>query len=435
MPADLSNGVLLFLQCLVYFSFMAVLFRLRGKLGLGVLTCALGTLHFLETYLASVFYVATPIGVVSPGSSVLFSGKLLILLMIYIKEDAATVRQPIYGILAGNLLTLVLAFVLRFHDIFVFAPGAQSQVAFIQTIGALMVWGTTLLFIDAIALVLLYEKLGRWFRKDFFLRVLVALAAVLTFDQAGFYLALRWVAGVPIEAFYAGLIAKACAAFVFSALAAMYMRFIEPQELRLTPPLTDVFQALTYRERFEELAQHTGRDRTTMLLNRQSFTRHFAGRHGLADAPGDITSLLLIEVDAVVFDDIDSRLGRLNSEALLRTVSRCLEDVLHDRDEAFRLDHRQFAIVFHSPPRLALAMVERLRSGLRQRSDAYGRAITVSVGIAGMPAGSDADETFALAEARLAEARLAGGDATRMTDPVAPPTAFTPAAAPAPHAP
>jgi hypothetical protein len=181
MPADLSNGVLLLLQCLVYFSFMAVLFRLRGKLGLGVLTCALGTLHFLETYLASVFYVATPIGVVSPGSSVLFSGKLLILLMIYIKEDAATVRQPIYGILAGNLLTLVLAFVLRFHDVFVFAPGAQSQVAFIQTIGALMVWGTTLLFIDAIALVLLYEKLGRWFRKDFFLRVLVALAAVLTF--------------------------------------------------------------------------------------------------------------------------------------------------------------------------------------------------------------------------------------------------------------
>ena len=52
----------------------------------------------------------------SPGSTVLFSGKLVMLLLLYIKEDAATVRQPIYGLLLGNSLTVGLVLLLRFHD-------------------------------------------------------------------------------------------------------------------------------------------------------------------------------------------------------------------------------------------------------------------------------------------------------------------------------
>ena len=79
-------------------------FRLRGRIGVGVFMCALGVMHFLETYLASVFYVALPFGIVSPGSAILFSGKLMMLLLLYMKEDAATVRQPIYGLLIGNAL-------------------------------------------------------------------------------------------------------------------------------------------------------------------------------------------------------------------------------------------------------------------------------------------------------------------------------------------
>ena len=45
--------------------------------------------------------------VVSPGSIVLFSGKLVMLLLVYIREDAAVVRQPIYGLFLGNLLIVV----------------------------------------------------------------------------------------------------------------------------------------------------------------------------------------------------------------------------------------------------------------------------------------------------------------------------------------
>jgi len=88
----LINGLLLLGEAAVYFGLMALVFRLRNRFGIGLFMCVLGVMHFLETYLASVFYVALPFGVVSPGSTVLFSGKLIMLLLLYIKEDARIAR-------------------------------------------------------------------------------------------------------------------------------------------------------------------------------------------------------------------------------------------------------------------------------------------------------------------------------------------------------
>ena len=47
------NSSLLLAEALVYFSVMAALFRWRSRIGIGVFMCALGVMHFLETYLAS----------------------------------------------------------------------------------------------------------------------------------------------------------------------------------------------------------------------------------------------------------------------------------------------------------------------------------------------------------------------------------------------
>ena len=57
-----------------------------------------------------------PFGIVaSPGSTVLFTGKLMLLLLVYIREDAKVVRQPIYGLLFGNVLLFALASLMRQH--------------------------------------------------------------------------------------------------------------------------------------------------------------------------------------------------------------------------------------------------------------------------------------------------------------------------------
>jgi DMSO/TMAO reductase YedYZ heme-binding membrane subunit len=66
--AEALNALILAGTAMVYFSVLAGLFRLRARLGIGAFFCALGVMHFLETYLASTLYVALPFGIVaSPG--------------------------------------------------------------------------------------------------------------------------------------------------------------------------------------------------------------------------------------------------------------------------------------------------------------------------------------------------------------------------------
>ena len=105
MSVSLANTLLLFAEALLYFTVFAVLFRLRHRFGFGVFVCALGAMHFLETYLAAVLYLDFPGEIAfSPGSTILFAGKLSMILLVYIREDAAAVRQPIYGLLIGNVM-------------------------------------------------------------------------------------------------------------------------------------------------------------------------------------------------------------------------------------------------------------------------------------------------------------------------------------------
>ena len=183
MPA-LLNIVLFGVEATAYFAVMAMLFRGRRRYGIGLFFCALGAMHFLETYLAAVFYVALPWGLLaSPGSVILFSGKLVMLLLVYIREDAATVRQPVYGLLFANLLMVGLAWLMRLH---VMAPEVAMPAAdfrFMDEMGGLMIWGTTLLFIDAILIVLLYEYLGRWLSGRMALRI-VASASFISLRSA-----------------------------------------------------------------------------------------------------------------------------------------------------------------------------------------------------------------------------------------------------------
>src|SRR4249920_79998 len=136
--SGVHNLVLLIGDALIYFAALAALFRARHRLGIGAFFCALGVMHFIETYLASIFYVSLPFGIVtSPGSSVLFTGKLMMLLLLYIREDAVVVRQPIYGLLFGNVLLFALAFVMRHHNLVALTPGRAADFAFLNEMGAL----------------------------------------------------------------------------------------------------------------------------------------------------------------------------------------------------------------------------------------------------------------------------------------------------------
>jgi diguanylate cyclase (GGDEF)-like protein len=405
----LHNSLLLGAEALLYFSVMTALFRWRARIGIGVFMCALGVMHFLETYLASVFYVQLPFGIVSPGSAVLFSGKLAMLLLLYIKEDAATVRQPIYGLLLGNALMVLMVLLLRQHELAVLPNGRTPDIAFIDEMGWLMVWGTTLLFVDAILIILAYEKLGRIFRRSLFARILISVACVLTLDQAGFYLALRFFSDAPAEVFFGGWAAKMATALVFSAMMVAYLRWVETERLPAPRGLTDIFEVLTYRERYEALVETVGRDSLTGLLHRGRFQSDAEQAISESLRTGQPLSLLVLDVDH--FKSINDRFGHAEGDRVLKSIATLLVEAAGENAQVYRIGGEEFAILCPHPHGMARLLGENIRHAVHVSSRSEKLELSVSAGVATV--GRDASSVaalFAQADERLYEAKANGRD-------------------------
>lgn len=406
MSPQVANCFLLLAEAIVYFGVMTTLFRLRDRAGIGIFMCALGVMHFLETYLASVFYVALPFGIVSPGSTVLFSGKLVMLLLLYIKEDASAVRQPIYGLLVGNGLMVLLVLLLRMHQVAPLPNGKTPDIGFIDEMGWLMVWGTTFLYLDSIAIILLYEKLGRWFAHHFFVRVAFASCCVLTFDQIGFFTVLHVVAGAPLQVLVGGWAAKMAAALVFSAGLFFYLRWFEAPARRSPRGLSDIFEVLTYRERYEALVQNAGRDGLTGLLDRGRFES--AGKAACAACmhSGKPLSLLIVDVDH--FKSINDRFGHTEGDRVLRIIARALCDATGENGHVYRIGGEEFAILSPLPHTVARLLGERIRLAIAATAEER-LELTVSIGLASVSKeATGLAALFRLADARLYAAKAGG---------------------------
>jgi diguanylate cyclase (GGDEF)-like protein len=402
--------LLLIVEALLYFVVLAGLFRMRHRFGLGVFIAALSTLHFLETYLAAILYVSLPFGIVfSPGSTILFAGKLSMLLLVYVREDAAAVRQPIYGLLFGNFLMVALVALLRQHQLL--EPMAERLPDFrlMNEMGGLMIWGTILLFIDAIAIILLYERTGRWLGNRITLRVWISLAAVLTFDQIGFYLALKAFVGAPVSVLIGGWAGKMFAAVLFALLVGAYLRWAERGVGRSEAPrLADVFDALTYRQRYEALLKQTGRDGLTGLLDRGRLNVDGPRELKASIAAGRPMSLLIVDVDH--FKSINDRHGHATGDTILQLIAGRLSATMRETDAVYRFGGEEFVLLCQGLPHgAALLAAERLRRDMSAATSTAGQPVTVSIGVATAPHdGSDFEMLFTEADRRLYKAKSGG---------------------------
>ncbi|HXD44803.1 MAG TPA: GGDEF domain-containing protein [Pseudolabrys sp.] len=408
MP-ELTNLLLLAGEAVVYFVALGALLRARKRIGLGAFFCALGVMHFLETYLASTLYVALPLGIIaSPGSTVLFTGKLMMLLLLYIREDAVVVRQPIYGLLFGNVLLFALGFVMRHHAVL---PGHTADYGLIDQMGALMVWGTAILFFDCIIIILLYERSRAWFGDRILPRLVVASALVLTFDQLAFFAGLSMLTGAGLPLLIGGWAAKMGAVALDSVMAAVYLHRFErpPMRSRNAPRIADVFDLLTYRERYEDLLARTGCDALTGALDRHSLEAH--GRRSVehAAAVGRPLALLLVDIDHFkVFND---RFGHAAGDRMLKRVTLDIMAAVRVSDFTYRFGGEEFVVIAEElGPDEAAAMAERIRRRIAGVAATHsGEAVTVSIGLAMCPRdGRDYDALFELADKRLYEAKDAG---------------------------
>ncbi|MBO9629580.1 MAG: GGDEF domain-containing protein [Shinella sp.] len=405
-----ENLILLLIEAGFYFVFMVGLLHLRHQLGIGVFVAALGVMHFLETYLAAVFYIELPFGVISPGSSVLFSGKLMMILLLYVKEDAAVVRAPIYGLLAGNFLTVGLSFFLRHHQTIGAVPGRIADLAFIDEMGWLMLWGTMLLYVDALAIILLYERLGRVFKKSTALRFFVSGVFVLTFDQIGFYSALHFLNGAPIAVFWGGWIAKMLAACVYAVLITVYLYYSRISAIPVSPrPIADIFADLTFRERYEDLLDRSGRDALTGVYDRSRL--EFEAPRLLSAMLVDGKPMALMIIDADHFKDVNDRFGHLAGDGVLKDTASCLQRALRTNDRLFRFGGEEFVVICGDiAPVTGAERAETLRRAVEteiRRPD--GVPVTVSIGVANSYTdGTTLNALLSAADSRLYAAKSAG---------------------------
>jgi len=396
-------------QAVLYFIAMTVIFAKRKAVGLGVFFCVLGAMHFLETYLAAVFFIQLPFGLISPGSTVMFAGKLALLLLLYIKEDAEIMRQPIYGLLVGNILMVGLALILRLYGEPAILPGYNPDLRFLDQIGLLMVWGTVLLFIDLIALVVIYERLGQVISNTIPGRIFISLAIVLSFDQVFFFAGLHYLIGVPASALYGGWIAKMGAACFFSLMLTLYLRFIEPGPQRvLSHGVADVFDRLTYRHRYERLIEQVGKDALTGLQDRGQFDKKGPLMVETVSRSGVSMSLMMIDIDH--FKAINDRYGHLEGDRVIQKVTATIAAAKREGDELFRYGGEEFALLCPETPPGAMTMAERIRAAVADSPHpGLANPVTISIGIATFPAhANNFQDLLRKADMALYEAKMTG---------------------------
>lgn len=404
------NLALFVSEAVLYFVLMTALLHFRHRIGLGVFLTALGVMHFVETYLAAVFYIELPFGVVSPGSSVFFAGKLMLILMLYIKEDASTVRQPIYGLFLGNLVTVAMAQLLLLHQTVEPTAAQAADMTFLREMGLLMVWGTTLLYLDSLGIILLYERLGRLMPRLPIARFWLSGALVLTFDQVGFFALLNYLFDTPLDVFWGGWRAKMVSVVLYSVMFALYHWMLRGGgAMHSRRPIRDVFSDLTFRERYEDLLSRTGRDVLTGVFDRSRMEIEAPRllRESLkADAPA---SLMIIDVDH--FKSINDRFGHLRGDQLLKEIAGCLQSTIRSQDHLFRFGGEEFVVMcprtsYADAMTLGDCLCAAIRNGVINPT---GEAVTISLGIAAAPEdGGSFNGLLSSADERLYQAKSDG---------------------------
>jgi diguanylate cyclase (GGDEF)-like protein len=402
----LNNLYLVVLEGLFYFGLMILLLHFRQWLGIGVFVTVLAAMHFFETYLATIFYVVVPFGTISPGSAVLFSGKIMLILLLYTKEDATTVRQLIYGLLIGNFLTLIFGLILRLHVVSPLPNSTIADIGFINTMGMLMLWGTCLLYLDSISIILVYEKLGKLLTRAVAPRLLISGMLILTFDEIGFFGVLHILTGAPAAVMFGTWFAKMGAVILFTGLAMGYQTILTTGKNKLQRGVSDIFGDLTYRERYHDLLDLSGKDGLTGLLNRRQLEDR--GHDIIRKSVATEIPVSLMVVDCDHFKLINDRFGHLAGDNVLKQIAEHLLGNVRGNDHVFRFGGEEFVILAAGLTHdAAYDAANRIRHAIANRVViSEDHPVTVSIGVASAPAdGTGLMELFSAADARLYKAK------------------------------
>ncbi len=393
------------------------LFWLRGRLGLAPLYLVVGAFQYLQFVLAAAVRVEVAPGlVVSPGTAVFFPLTIVVVLLTYIDKDAEETRKVAYGVVITNLVIFALGLVARQH-LAVEGAGNPSWLPgeFAQN-GRLALASAAALFVDVVSTVVIFEQVTTWVRGSLFMRLWTCLMAIMALDTllftAGAFL------GRPsfMDVLVSGFLGKAAGATFYAALVALYARLVEvpghsPNQVR---PRDDVFQWLTYRQRYEEARTLMTRDAQTGLFNRGYFDESAPKHIAHANRAGHQMSLVMVDIDRL--KHTNDRHGHQAGDQLVALVAAQLQHMVRSSDAACRYGGDEFVVLLTTADATAsLIFSERLLDLITTRSREMSplppwAPVTVTMGVATYPDdGTSLPELVLRADARLYAGKRQGG--------------------------
>jgi diguanylate cyclase (GGDEF)-like protein len=404
-------------EALVMATLVLTLFRSRTLLGLSPLYIVLGGFQYLEASLSLRVEVA-PGWLIYPASTVMFTATLLAVLLVYIKEETTEARKLVYGLVLANIGLTLVALIVSEH---LRIPGSAVPIGLsansLQGSAWVAAVGTTLLLLDVLGIILVYEFVSR-FVRPLFLRALLSLLLVVSFDNAWFTLLVQGPGHPQFQMLLlSGFTGKALAALFYTMALCVYLRYFEPQRATVgSGDVQDVFQALTYRQKYEEVRQRMVRDALTGVYNRGYFDEILPRAVAHASRYQEPLSLLLVDTDH--FKTINDTHSHLTGDRVLRLVAETLGEHARAADTVCRVGGDEFIVILTAADSAAAsAFAERFRRRLRERVRAAVPAlpvdeVTATVGIATFleDAVTTADDLVGLADSRLYVGKRAGRD-------------------------
>jgi diguanylate cyclase (GGDEF)-like protein len=397
---------------------LLALYRARRVWGLAPVYTTVGVFYYLATLLAGTTFVRVPPDLlISPGSVALFPATLFAVLLVYIREDAKEARNMIYSLLIANVSASLLGVLVSQHltGPLSFNPLALSPAVFVQS-PRLFVVGTLALFADTILIILAYEAVARVLRP-LFLRIWISLALVLVFDT------LLFVTGAFVEhpayraILLSGIVGKLVASLIYAVALTFYLPrawAAEPQAEEARPGLGDLFQVLTYRQRYEALRVQAMRDPLTGIHNRGFCDDVLKTQVAAARRSGAPMTVMLADIDH--FKRINDAHGHAEGDRALRAIAQALTEAVRASDIVCRYGGEEFCVILPgTPPEAAMQLAERVREAvpaacIRARI-AGGARITVTVGMAACPRdGNELEALMRAADQRLYRGKEAGRD-------------------------
>lgn len=178
------------------------------------------------------------------------------------------------------------------------------------------------------------------------------------------------------------------------------------------------------QDQSEHLRQQISLDPLTGALTRRAFAEDLAAVLQLARSRQGTVSLIVFDLDH--FKAINDRHGHMTGDAALKLLVGLVREQLDSEDLFGRFGGDEFLLAVRHPPLEAVAIAERIRASVDQRTRAVGSqlpplGISMGVAHAGPATGYDPDTLFLRADAALYAAKDAGRNRIVVDDGDLPP--------------